>query len=172
MAETPPDGSPDAPNGATEAQGSVPALKQEILERLEPYVFPERAGAAVDAVNALIVQQSHSGPLPLAREFDGYESVLPGAADRILAMAEREQAHRQGLENTVVAKESGMRDRGQAFALVALLAMLAIVALLAYWHYPTQATTLGGTIILGVIALFLGQRFLPKSKDNDGDTEG
>ena len=33
------------------------------------------------------------GPLPAASEFAGYERVLPGAADRILAMAEREQAH-------------------------------------------------------------------------------
>lgn len=31
---------------------------------------------------------SHQGPLPLASEFAAYERVLPGSADRIIAMAE------------------------------------------------------------------------------------
>jgi len=31
-----------------------------------------------------------------------YNEVLPGAAERILAMAERQSAHRQGLEKTVI----------------------------------------------------------------------
>lgn len=35
---------------------------------------------------------SHSGPLPPASEFAAYESVLSGAADQILAMAEKSTA--------------------------------------------------------------------------------
>lgn len=31
---------------------------------------------------------AHQGPLPMASEFAAYEHVLPGAADRIIAMAE------------------------------------------------------------------------------------
>lgn len=34
---------------------------------------------------------AHEGPLPLPELFRGYEDVLPGAADRILTMAERAQ---------------------------------------------------------------------------------
>ncbi|MDR1100263.1 MAG: DUF2335 domain-containing protein [Treponema sp.] len=39
----------------------------------------------------------YSGPLPTSREFQGYEQVLPGAADRILAIAEKESEHRHDI---------------------------------------------------------------------------
>ncbi len=35
---------------------------------------------------------SYSGPIPPAKEIARYEDVQPGAADRLIAMAEREQA--------------------------------------------------------------------------------
>ena len=37
---------------------------------------------------------SHSGPLPPPEVIAGYERALPGSADRIIRMAEREQEHR------------------------------------------------------------------------------
>jgi uncharacterized membrane protein len=48
-------------------------------------------------------QQTHfQGPLPRPEDFAAYERVLPGAADRILAMAENQATHRQGLERRAV----------------------------------------------------------------------
>ncbi len=44
----------------------------------------------------------YSGPIPppeMMREFD---SIVPGAADRILSMAERQEAHRHSLEKAHV----------------------------------------------------------------------
>ena len=38
-----------------------------------------------------MLSASVSGPLPLAEQFDKYEKVLPGAADRIMTMAEKDQ---------------------------------------------------------------------------------
>lgn len=35
--------------------------------------------------------RSYSGPIPSAEEFARYEEVLPGSADRLISMAEREQ---------------------------------------------------------------------------------
>ena len=41
----------------------------------------------------------HSGlPLPSAAEFSGYELTCPGAADRILTLAEKQFEHRAELE--------------------------------------------------------------------------
>lgn len=44
-----------------------------------------------------VMGMGYSAPLPLASEFEHYEKVQPGAADRILTMAEKEQEarHRQ-----------------------------------------------------------------------------
>jgi uncharacterized membrane protein len=40
----------------------------------------------------------YRGPLPQPEDFAAYERVLPGAADRILRLAESQAMHRQGLE--------------------------------------------------------------------------
>jgi len=58
--------------------------------------------------NHLIAQRQemmasiHQGPLPKPEDFGGYESILPGAADRILKMAEQQSIHRQKLEQSVI----------------------------------------------------------------------
>lgn len=44
-------------------------------------------GQGID-LNAIAIA-ARSGPLPSVEEYAGYERVLPGAADRILAMAEK-----------------------------------------------------------------------------------
>jgi uncharacterized membrane protein len=50
----------------------------------------------------------HEGPLPHPKLFQEYDAVLPGAAERILSMAEKQASHRQNLELTVV--KAGSRD--------------------------------------------------------------
>ena len=62
-----------------------------------------------------IVEQQQSlmyvGPLPPSNEFGGYEQALPGAANRILAMAEQESDHRRINEDKIVQhsiKKSGL----------------------------------------------------------------
>lgn len=44
----------------------------------------------------------HSGPLPAPEVLEHYERILPGAAERILAMAEAQSSHRMGLEKQTV----------------------------------------------------------------------
>lgn len=41
-----------------------------------------------------VVHARYAGPIPDADQFAKYDSILPGAADRILVMAEQEQASR------------------------------------------------------------------------------
>jgi uncharacterized membrane protein len=45
---------------------------------------------------------SFSGPLPPPEALEKYNQVLPGAADRIISMAEQQAKHRQGLERAVI----------------------------------------------------------------------
>ena len=39
--------------------------------------------------------EAHSGPLPDPSSLQKYNDVLPGAAERIIHMAEQQQGHRQ-----------------------------------------------------------------------------
>ncbi len=54
----------------------------------------------------------HSGPLPHPEILSGYEKVLPGSADRILKMAEKQQDHRTSIENKLVNAENQSRLLG------------------------------------------------------------
>ena len=52
--------------------------------------------------------EAFSGPLPRPADLEFYEKIVPGAAERILTMAEKQGAHRQEIEKIVV--KSGARD--------------------------------------------------------------
>jgi uncharacterized membrane protein len=43
-------------------------------------------------------EQRFEGPIPPPAVLQGYEQILPGAAERILRMAEQQAAHRHSLE--------------------------------------------------------------------------
>jgi uncharacterized membrane protein len=153
---------------ASLASAETAPPRQEIIDRIQPYVAPGRLEEAATVVQSLMISERHSGPLPSAREFGRYDVVLPGAGDRILGMAESEQRHRQELEKKVVWSDAALKGRGQFFAIGGLVAALAVVSLFAYLKAPTQGASLGGAVILGIVALFLGQKwFPPKNGDED-----
>lgn len=59
-----------------------------------------------------------SGPLPAPEVIQGYETVLPGAADRIIKMAESEQAHHHKMEEKNEKRRFTASIIGQTFGFV------------------------------------------------------
>ena len=64
--------------------------------------------------------RSYSGPIPPAEEFARYEAVLPGSADRLISMAEREQTNIVSFRNKTLV----------AATLVAIVTIIAIAFIL------------------------------------------
>lgn len=50
----------------------------------------------------IYAEQVHLGPLPHPEIMKGYDMVVPGAAERILKMAETQSEHRQSIEKEVI----------------------------------------------------------------------
>jgi len=101
-----------------------------------------------------------SGPLPPPSILQGYETVLPGAADRIIAMAEKQSAHRQELEHVATnASIDEMRlqfdesRRGQLCAVIVALALIGGGVYLAKIGHPWQGTAMGGGGVIGSVGL-------------------
>jgi uncharacterized membrane protein len=117
-----------------------------------------------------MIAHSHAGPLPPAREFGRYDEVLPGAGDRILSMAENEQAHRHEMERGMLKSESGFKGRGQLFAFLGLIVMLGAVIAMALMGQAVAGASLGGAVIVGVVALFLGQRYIARKEAESPDS--
>ncbi len=74
----------------------------------------------------------HSGPLPLPDILKGYEEALPGSADRILQIAEKNADSRRGIEKNETDALIKQAKYGQVFAFIFGLAGLGLAAYFAY----------------------------------------
>ena len=126
------------------------------------------------------VSLERRAPLPPIEEFRGYEDVLPGAADRILSMAEERAAHHQSMQ----VSRMGSLDRttrlivflGAAIVLSVVGSVLAIALMLISRGYSISGAVVGVADIAGVvIALwrFARRRSPPRRRPNEaGDGAG
>jgi len=105
---------------------------------------------------------SFSGPLPPPALLQQYNQVFPGAAERIVAMAEREAAHRQSLETGVVASQiADNKNRfaearfGQICALLITLGGMLVGAYTALHGHEVAGSILGVGGIGGIVTTFI-----------------
>lgn len=70
-------------------------------------------------------EMTYSGPLPLPQHLERYEDVCPGAADRIIAMAEGQSKHRQEIEKEVI--RTNGRNSTLGVCIGGIVAVLAII---------------------------------------------
>lgn len=90
-----------------------------------------------------LVQEAHSGPLPPAAEFGRYDEILPGAADRILKMAEADielqrmqVAGNVEIQNAVASsiRSTARRADWQLWAFLLLAMAIVAVACILAWN--------------------------------------
>jgi uncharacterized membrane protein len=146
-------------NGRRELEVAEGQAADAAFEQLRPLLKPEKTKEA-RLVLTRMVSKSHSGPIPSAEELELLEHVLPGAANRCFEMAEREQAHRHVMGESIVTKEFSLRGRGQWLAIFALVCLLGMVGWLAYLGDTKAAAWLGAATIVGVVSVFVTGKFI------------
>lgn len=67
---------------------------QDNPEKVILEAVPKDKKKVVEAALTVMRSEIYSGPIPPPEAFEKYEKVLPGAADRIMKMTERQQEHR------------------------------------------------------------------------------
>jgi uncharacterized membrane protein len=92
--------------------------------------------------------------LPPANEFERNDKTLPGAAERILALAEREAEHRHRIEDKAI-KLSGI---GQICALTVSILSLGAVGLSIYFAQPVASIAPAIVAITDLISVFTGKK--------------
>ncbi len=115
---------------------------------------------APGAEGGLIHHQSvsYSAPIPPASEFAKYEAACPGAADRILAMAEREAIHRHMNDDKLVDASIRLAGNGQKSALTIAIGSLAAIVISLFVNQPFAAIVPGIVALTSLAATFLGRR--------------
>ncbi len=117
--------------------------------------------------------ESYSGPLPPAEQLAAYDKVEPGAANRIIVMAEEYAKHNRELERTALNLEGKTRLRGQLFGVLVVLAVLGTCLLALDFGYETFAIALGsGTLVALAIVFVLGKvpEWLKRRELNDPES--
>ena len=69
-----------------------------------------RAAQPTRPQNVVAAVKHHSGPLPAPEDLQRYEQLSPGAANRIISMAENEQNHRTAMAKLTLSSDIKHRD--------------------------------------------------------------
>ena len=136
-------------------QGNIPMTKRP-KKRPNKTVQPKQNTVVAESqVTVQHQQQIHSGPIPSPDVMRQYDLLLPGAAERILQMAEREAQHQHDIvKNSLDAQRREIR-RGQILGFLIGISSLSSSVVALYLNHPTTAGILGGTTVVGLVTVFV-----------------
>lgn len=153
---TPPSPKPKQIESSTKANVRI----EEAIEReLEGKVQGRDLHQVAQRITQIAVSEQFSGPMPHPKHLREYDDIFPGAAERILSMAEQNLAHNIGLNANILEAEIADHKLGmwQGAGLFALLILAAFSAL----FLTENAVIIGlflGTAAIGGVGLFIHGR--------------
>jgi uncharacterized membrane protein len=83
---------------------------------------------------------------------------VPGAADRIIKMAERQMRHRQSLERQVIKSDTRRSWFGLWTGFVIALACIGSGAFLVHGGHDVAGSSFVASTVVGLAAVFIGQK--------------
>ena len=130
-------------------------LEQEIT-KVNPTIFKGLSEPKkTELLKFFSLTISHSGPLPSPETLQKYDGIIKDGAERIMVMAEKQQAHRMNLESMSVSEQLSQSKRGQIFGLIiGLVAILAGTACI-LMGYEWPGAVIGGGGITGLVSVFV-----------------
>ncbi|MBF8265240.1 MAG: Protein of unknown function DUF2335, rane [Dehalococcoidia bacterium] len=99
--------------------------------------------------------ESFSGPLPKPSILKEYNDVVPGAAERILNMAEKQAEHRQFLEKTVIIGDSKRAFYGLWAGVGVAVSVLGGAVFLIFTGHDFAGAVVAGLDITGLVSAFI-----------------
>ncbi len=116
-------------------------IYKELIERLSQLQGedPEKLEKIFLKKELRQVSSKFSGPIPPPELLEGYENIVPGSADRIIRMTERQIDHRTNIESLIVKGDNRRADKGLTFAFMLGILCIVVAAALAYLGQPNVA---------------------------------
>jgi len=119
---------------------------------------PPHSQPSVSPRQVVTVQQTvegFTGPIPPPQVLGGYEAVLPGLANRIVTMAERQSEHRQSLERQVVSANIRHEWLGLWIGAAVAVIMVAAAVIVAIAGQPVVGGVIGVFDVVGIVTVFV-----------------
>nr|DAF77721.1 MAG TPA: putative membrane protein [Caudoviricetes sp.] len=114
------------------------------------------------------MREEFNGPIPHPDIIKGYEEILPGSADRIIAMAEQQATHRQAMERTMVAAESRDGLLGVVFAFLLGIGCIGAAILMVY-IVPQNAGAIAGAVLGATGIGSITSNFIRSTRKNNNN---
>jgi uncharacterized membrane protein len=110
-----------------------------------------------DNRNSLILQKSESfsGPLPHPDLLLKFDEVVPGAAERILKLAETQSAHRIELERMVVSSDISRSKWGQILGFILAVIGLTASVVIGIFGSALGGGIMGATTVASLVGVFM-----------------
>ncbi len=155
-------GKPPEPKAVNQEQLEIkPAekLQDEIERQIGPLLPQQQRGQIVQRLVAIMMSEKFSGPIAHPKHLREYEDILPGSAERIVSMAEREQAHNMEMESRIISGQISDQKLGMWFGLAALLVVVVLAFIAGMMGNNILAGFLLGAGVLGIVGSFIKGRF-------------
>ena len=111
------------------------------------------------------VSVQHQGPIPSPVVLQQYEDIIPGAAERILQMAEQDATHQHDMHRKALDAQRREVRRGQILGFGIGIAALGSCLAALFLGHPTTAGIIGGTTVVGLVTVFVkGHGQAPQEK--------
>ena len=153
----------DNQNTPAPVQENLPEDVNKILDQL-----PEDQRRVLMGTMIAMEQRMYSGPLPPADEIEAYERTCPGAADRIITMAEKSLDHRIANEKLIVSEETKQSGRGQVLGFILAIFFGIIALVLALTGHEILAGIIAGTDIVSLAVIFVLNK-VPELRNGGGN---
>ncbi len=137
-----------APQHDSKVESLSSSSKRRFLLNHAPEISPLPAEQMPAIVHA---QMEFSGPLPHPQILRQYNEVLPGAAERILIMAEKQQDHRIGMDRSGVRRANWGLGAGYSLSVMGLISS----AFLVLHGHEVGGSILGGSTFLSLVTTFV-----------------
>ncbi|MGI9305113.1 MAG: DUF2335 domain-containing protein [Gammaproteobacteria bacterium] len=102
-----------------------------------------------------IIEQRYAGPIPPASELKAYDEIVPGAADRIIKMAEKEQTNRHAAAGKALDAEIDDTRRGQMFGLAIGITAIVSGTILGLAGHPAAGSLISLTALASLVTAFI-----------------
>lgn len=153
-------------NTKMDSEPLTPAEQDSEIQKVEAeleQMTPEKRGIVIEHIEER--SQIYEGPLPPPTELIKYNEAHPDAADRIIAMAEKEQEARLANATYMLREDAKAKKRGQymGFA-IALIVLLGGMFLLLQGRALEGFTTLVGAAAT-LVFIFISGKYQGANKD-------
>lgn len=130
-------------------------LQEEIDRQIGPLVNQGQREQIVLRMTQIMTSEKFSGPIAHPRHLREYELVLPGSAERIVSMAEKEQGHNQAMERTIVEGAMSQSRTAMYLGFIALIILITAAIYAGMNDNNVLAGLLLGTGVLGGAATLI-----------------